>query len=228
MRCDDEVHILLRKGGAVVACHSPEQSATRRDAAICAVDEAQRDGDAQDGGRSSTAGGLIDHLRERALCGRLEENIDIDETKKHDEDEENAPESGLAVYGGWSVCDMMEVQTHVVPPTSTAATMAWGASRVGRGISSVIWATASNLPSVLVKMLLMRGEGLTGDANPIRLSADCSSPSIQAVPSLHPVVLEKLVKTNSASVLGEVAKSTMLITTTLIRDQYTEVVSLPS
>jgi hypothetical protein len=53
----------------------------------------------------------------------------------------------------------------------------------------------------------------------MKLRADCSSPNIHAVPSLHPVVLEKLVKTNSASVFGEVARSTMLITTTLIKDQ---------
>lgn len=57
--------------------------------------------------------------------------------------------------------------------------------------------------------------------DPTKERADWSSPSIQAVPSLHPVVFEKLVKTNVASVLGEVASSTMLITTTLVTDQYT-------
>lgn len=57
---------------------------------------------------------------------------------------------------------------------------------------------------------------------PMKLRADCNSPSIQAVPSLHPVVLEKLVKTNSASVFGEVARRTILMTTTLSKDQYTK------
>jgi hypothetical protein len=56
----------------------------------------------------------------------------------------------------------------------------------------------------------------------MKLKADCSSPSIQAVPSLQPVVLEKLVKTNSASVFGEVARRTILITMTLSKDQYTK------
>jgi hypothetical protein len=58
--------------------------------------------------------------------------------------------------------------------------------------------------------------------NPMKLRADWSRPSIHAVPSLQPVVFEKLVKTNSASVLGDVARSTMLITMTLASDQYTK------
>jgi hypothetical protein len=57
----------------------------------------------------------------------------------------------------------------------------------------------------------------------MRLRADCSKPSIQAVPSLQPVVLEKFVNTYAASVLGEVERSTILITTTLVNDQYTNI-----
>ena len=53
----------------------------------------------------------------------------------------------------------------------------------------------------------------------MKLSADCKSPSIHAVPSLQPVVFVKSVKTNFASVLGEVDRRTTLITTTLSRDQ---------
>lgn len=63
--------------------------------------------------------------------------------------------------------------------------------------------------------------GCRENTNPIKLRADWRRPSIHAVPSLQPVVLEKLVKTNSASILGDVASRTMLMTTTLIKDQYT-------
>lgn len=69
---------------------------------------------------------------------------------------------------------------------------------MGRGISSTMCATESH---------------------PMKLSADCKSPSIQAVPSLQPVVFEKSVKTNLALVLGEVERSTMLMTMTLSKDQ---------
>lgn len=110
-------------------------------------------------------------------------------------------------------------EAYVTPPTRTAATIAWGASLDGRGISSVMCATASklHLSAILISYI-------SRSTHPIILRADWSSPSIQAVPSLHPVVLEKLVKTNLASVLGEVESSTILMTTTLIKDQYTGIV----
>lgn len=94
-----------------------------------------------------------------------------------------------------------ETRTHVTPPTPIAYTMARGASSDGRGISSVMCAAASK---------------------PINDRADCRRPRIHAIPSTQPVELEKLVNTNLALFLDDVANSVMLMTTTARMDQYTE------
>lgn len=78
--------------------------------------------------------------------------------------------------------------------------MAFGASALGLGISSVICITTSY---------------------PMSESADCKSPRIQETPSDQPVSLAKSVKTNLASFLSDVARMVMLITTTAVKDQYT-------
>jgi hypothetical protein len=90
--------------------------------------------------------------------------------------------------------------TYVTPPMATQVIMAIGASRVGRGISSVICVMASY---------------------PIKERADCNRPSIQATPSGQPVSLVNWVKTNSAFVLGAVAMMTAEVATQAVRDQNT-------
>lgn len=87
-----------------------------------------------------------------------------------------------------------------MPPTAMEYTKARGQSLFGLGISSVMCNTTSKAMSE---------------------SADCSSPRIQETPSGHPVSFLKLVKTNAASVFSDVASSTMLVTRTARRDQYT-------
>ena len=55
----------------------------------------------------------------------------------------------------------------------------------------------------------------------MRDKADCNNPSIQAIPSLQPVVLERLVKTNSGDVFSPVARIVMLTTMQPVMDQNT-------
>lgn len=81
--------------------------------------------------------------------------------------------------------------TYVTPPTMIDNNIAIGASDVGRGISSVMCITTSY---------------------PMSESADCRRPSIQDMPSDHPVSFAKSVKTNLASVLLPVARIVILIT----------------
>jgi hypothetical protein len=84
-------------------------------------------------------------------------------------------------------------RTYVTPPTIIDSKIAIGASDFGLGISSVMCMTTSY---------------------PMSDSADCRSPSIQDIPSDHPVSFAKSVKTNLASVLLPVARIVILITTT--------------
>lgn len=90
--------------------------------------------------------------------------------------------------------------TYVTPPMATLVIIAIGASRVGRGISSVICVMASY---------------------PIKERADCSNPSIQATPSGHPVSFVNWVKTNRASVFGAVASMTADVAIHAVIDQNT-------
>lgn len=59
-------------------------------------------------------------------------------------------------------------------------------------------------------------------SKPMSESADCNSPKIQAVPSEYPVSFVKVVKTNSASVFGDVARMTAAVATQADSDQNTE------
>lgn len=54
-----------------------------------------------------------------------------------------------------------------------------------------------------------------------RITADCNRPSIHATPSGHPVSLVNTVKTNSASVLGAVARITTEVVIQAVIDQNT-------
>jgi hypothetical protein len=83
---------------------------------------------------------------------------------------------------------------------ATQVINAIGASRVGCGISSVMCVIASY---------------------PINERADCNKPSIQATPSGQPVSLVNRVKTNSAFVLGAVARMTADVAIQAVRDQNT-------
>lgn len=62
-------------------------------------------------------------------------------------------------------------------------------------------------------------------SNPIKESADCSKPIIHATPSGQPVSLVNSVKTNSASVLGEVARTSAEVAIQAVTDQNTTNVS---
>lgn len=95
--------------------------------------------------------------------------------------------------------------TPVMPPTKMAYIMARGVSLLGDGISSVMWQAASK---------------------PMRESALCRRPRIQAVPLLQPVSLRKFAKTKEASFLEDVARMVMLITTTARIDQYTVIIRI--
>jgi hypothetical protein len=86
---------------------------------------------------------------------------------------------------------------------ATHVIIAMGASRVGRGISSVMCVIASY---------------------PIKERADCNRPSIHATPSGQPVSLVNWVKTNSAFVLGAVARMTAEVAIQAVRDQNTAMV----
>jgi hypothetical protein len=52
-------------------------------------------------------------------------------------------------------------------------------------------------------------------------NADCTTPIVQAIPELQPVVFSKPVNTYAALVLWEVARRVILTTTRLRRDQTT-------
>ena len=93
-----------------------------------------------------------------------------------------------------------EGKTYVMPPMTTARSIALGASFEGLGISSVRCNTTSK---------------------PISDRADCNSPRIQATPSDQPVSLLKPVNTSFALVLGDIESKMMLMMTTDRTDQYT-------
>lgn len=63
-------------------------------------------------------------------------------------------------------------------------------------------------------------------SNPIKESADCNKPIIHATPSGQPVSLVNSVKTNSASVLGEVARTSAEVAIHAVTDQNTTDVSI--
>jgi hypothetical protein len=76
---------------------------------------------------------------------------------------------------------------------------------------------------ILLSTTMLRKQQTMGHtaSKPISDSADWSKPSIQAIPSLQPVVLVKLVKTKLPDVLFPVARIVILTTMQAVIDQNT-------
>jgi hypothetical protein len=116
----------------------------------------------------------------------------------------------------------------VTPPMAMQRIIACGASRVGRGISSY-WTdgdqqcldvfTTRLLPKVTQKQLTVI---CATASKPISDNALWSKPRIQATPCGQPVRFENVVKTNSASVLGDVARTVAAVAMNAEIDQKTK------
>lgn len=117
----------------------------------------------------------------------------------------------------------------VTPPIPTHISMAWGASRVGRGISScrAPYELETLTQDKLCDQLQRRGHRCrltvicATASKPMSDKALWSSPRNQATPLGHPVLFVNVVKTNSASVFGDVARMVAAAATKAVIDQNT-------
>lgn len=98
-------YLLVGEWCSIITGHRPEKSTSRSYTAIGSIDKAQGNGNTQDCRRDLAAGGLEDHLRERALGGRCEKEVEVDEAEEHDQDEHDATRLKLAQFHGDSMAN---------------------------------------------------------------------------------------------------------------------------